>query len=95
MLEAEAGKAAGGAKAAILAKAAPVVRRCKVAGVAEAEEGDSGGRHCMVIDQDSLAVEVGAGEDCLVESWLNASFLIRVVILGNWLARLNRFRDYS
>lgn len=71
---------------AILAKAAPVVRRCKVAETAEtAETGevDSGVRHCMVTNQGSLAVEVVAEEDCLVESWLNASFLIRIVIFGN------------
>lgn len=68
---------------AILAKAAPVVRRCKVAETAETGEGDSGVRHCMVMNQGSLAVEVVAEEDCLVESWLNASFLIRIVIFGN------------
>ena len=55
-------------EAAILAKAAPVVRRCKVVEAALTGEGDSGVRHCMVMDRGSLAVEVGAGEDCLVES---------------------------
>ncbi|WP_302968736.1 hypothetical protein [uncultured Varibaculum sp.] len=68
---------------AILAKAAPVVRRCKVAETAETGEVDSGVRHCMVMNQGSLSVEVVAEEDCLVESWLNASFLIRIVIFGN------------
>lgn len=70
-------------EAAILAKAAPVVRRCKVAETAEAGRVDSGVRHCMVMNRGSLAVEVVVEEGCLVESWLNASFLIRIVIFGN------------
>lgn len=59
------------------------MRRCKVVEAAEAGGVDSEGRHCMVMDRGSLAVEVEAGEGCLVESWLNASFLIRIVIFGN------------
>ena len=56
-------------EAAILAKAAPVVRRCKVAETAEAGRVDSGVRHYMVMNQGSLAVEVVAEEGGLVESW--------------------------